>query len=168
METTPYTGSSAEQYFIESCRTKLTKEYLPKIITAVSMLPEEELWWRAHETNNSIGNLMLHLAGNVRQWICVHLGGQDFMREREKEFSERSHIPRSELIDHLRSAVMDTDAVLEHFPVADLMRQFTIQRYDVSALEAILHITEHFSYHTGQIIYIAKLRSGTDLKFYDR
>ncbi|MEW5797696.1 MAG: DinB family protein [Bacteroidota bacterium] len=166
MTTTPIIQNT-ERYFIECCRTKLAKEYLPKIEDCLKHLSDDDIWWRAYETNNSIGNLMLHLAGNIRQWVYHHLGGKEFERTRDKEFSEREHIPKSELIAHLRSAVKDVDEVLKDFPVEKLLHQYTIQKYTVTGLEAILHITEHFSYHTGQIIYITKLRTGKDLKFYN-
>lgn len=166
MMTTPV-SEDERRYFIECCRTKLVKEYLPKIEDCLTNLSNDDLWWRAHETNNSIGNLMLHLAGNIRQWIFHHLGEREFHRERDKEFSERTHIPKHELLNHLRSAVMDVDAVLKEFPTNKLLYQYQIQQYQVTGLEAILHITEHFSYHVGQIVYITKLRTGKDLKFYN-
>ena len=166
MMTTPLHGDT-NHYFIECCRTKLTKEYLTKIEDSVALLSDEDMWWRAHETNNSIGNLMLHLSGNIRQWVFHHLGENEFVRNRDKEFSERQHIPKNELLAHLRSAVMDVDATLELFPVENLSKYYDIQNYHVTGLEAILHVTEHFSYHVGQIVYIAKLRTGQDLKFYN-
>jgi uncharacterized damage-inducible protein DinB len=165
MITTP-DNPNTERYFIDCCRTKLMKEYLPKIEACLDQLTDEEIWWRAHETNNSVGNLVLHLGGNIRQWVCHHLGGSEFRREREKEFSQRALIHKADLLSYLRSAVHDTDAVLERFPAENLHAVYTIQNYSVTGLEAILHITEHFSYHVGQIVYITKLRSGKDLKFY--
>ncbi len=166
MITTPLQNET-DRYFIECCRTKLTKEYLQKIEDCLSELSDDDIWWRAHETNNSIGNLILHLSGNIRQWIFHHLGGNEFVRNRNNEFSERDHIPKADLIRHLQGAVADVDAVLEVFPTTHLRNLYTIQKYSVTGLEAILHITEHFSYHTGQIIFITKLRTGKDLKFYN-
>ncbi len=166
MITTPVIQNT-DRYFIEYCRIILVKEYLPKIEDCLANLSDDDIWWRAYETNNSIGNLMLHLAGNIRQWIVHHLGEQEFQRDRDKEFSERTHIPKHELIEHLRLAVMDVDAVLATFPAEKLLAHYEIQKYNVTALEAILHITEHFSYHTGQIVYITKFRTGKDLKFYN-
>jgi len=110
---------------------------------------------------------MLHLAGNIRQWIVRHLGEKEFERDRDKEFAERLHISRGELLARLRSAIMDADAVLESFSEKKLLHQYVIQKYTVTGLEAVLHVTEHCSYHTGQIVYITKLRTGKDLKFYD-
>ena len=155
------------RFFIECCRSKLTGEYVPKIREALNALSDDDCWWRAHETNNSIGNLMLHLSGNIRQWIYHALGGNEFIRDRDKEFSERNTISKDELIENLEQAVLEADTVLKNFPTEKLQQQFDIQVYTVTGLEAILHVTEHFSYHTGQIIYIAKLRSGKDLKFYN-
>ncbi len=166
METTPY-HEPIERYFIDCCRTKLVREYLPKIIQSIEPLTEEDIWWRAHETNNSIGNLMLHLSGNIRQWVVQHLGGKDFRRDRPAEFADRGSFSKQKLIDQLSSAVAETDSVLAQCAENDLRTLYTIQKYQVTGLEAILHITEHFSYHVGQIIYISKLRTGKDLKFYD-
>ena len=155
------------RFFIECCRSKLTGEYVPKIRGALAVISDDDCWWRGHETDNSIGNLVLHLSGNIRQWIYHTLGGHEYARDRDREFSERNRIPKAELIAHLEQAVMDADEVLKDFPTEKLHRQYHIQIYNVTGFEAILHVTEHFSYHTGQIIYIAKLRSGKDLKFYN-
>lgn len=167
MITTPYHGEQYGRYFIDCCRTKLMKEYLPKIESAVALLNDDDIWWRAHETNNSIGNLILHLSGNIRQWVYHHLAGNAFVRDRDKEFSERTQIPKAQLLEVLRNALKEVDDSMAQFPEEKLFQRYHIQNYDVTALEAILHITEHFSYHVGQIIYIAKLRTGKDLKFYN-
>ncbi len=166
MITTPY-QSVTERYFIECCRTKLAKEYLPKIQQCLMQLSDDDIWWRAHETNNSIGNLILHLSGNIRQWIFHKIGGNDFLRNRDKEFSEREHISKAELLSTLERAVKDVDGVLRALPLEKLKELYNIQVYHVTGLEAILHVVEHFSYHTGQIVYITKLRTGNDLKFYN-
>lgn len=166
METTVYNGQADGVYFIDCCRTKLIKEYLPKIESCLAQLSDDDIWWRAHETNNSIGNLILHLSGNVRQWVVHHLGGLPFERERDKEFSRREMIPKQELLTHLKGTLQEVDAVLSEFPLENLKKQYHIQVYSITGMEAILHITEHFSYHVGQIVYITKLRTGTDLKFY--
>ncbi|MFA6440195.1 MAG: DUF1572 family protein [Bacteriovoracaceae bacterium] len=72
----PYNGEQLDRYFIDCCRSKLTKEYLPKIESCLQQLSDEDIWWREHETNNSVGNLILHLSGNIRQWVYHHLGGE--------------------------------------------------------------------------------------------
>jgi uncharacterized damage-inducible protein DinB len=152
--------------FLQQSREYLTRHYLPKIEAAIAGLPEADLWWRPHESSNSIGNLMLHLAGNIRQWIVSGLGGAPDRRERSLEFDRREPLSRQELLAGLTEAVLETDAVLARPDPASLHDARPVQGRNVTALEAIYHVVEHFGMHTGQIIYIAKLRSGADLGFY--
>ncbi|MBF8248277.1 MAG: hypothetical protein HW374_1077 [Bacteroidetes bacterium] len=152
---------------MEFCRKKLLQEYLPRIQCCVSELSEEDVWWRAHESDNSIGNLLLHLSGNVRQWIISGVGEAKDLRERQKEFDERKHLSKAELLQKLETTLEEADSVLEKLDLSRLLEIRHIQKYDVTCLEAISHVVEHFSGHVGQIIYITKLRKGVDLKFYN-
>jgi uncharacterized damage-inducible protein DinB len=153
--------------FISQARELLTKEYLPKIERCLEQLADEQVWWRPNANSNSIGNLILHISGNARQWIVCGLGGERDDRVRDAEFAERRIVPRRELIAHLKKAVSDVDQTLESFDTARLLDQFQIQGTPTTALAAILHVTEHFSMHTGQVIYITKLLSASDLHFYE-
>ena len=155
------------QEYITYCRRRLTKEYLPRIEQCLATLTEDEIWWRAHETDNSIGNLVLHLSGNVRQWIVGGLGGEPDHRNRAQEFSEREHLPKERLLTILRQAINDVDKTLETFDAGKLLEVRHIQKYDVTCLDALSHVVEHFAQHLGQIIYITKLKKGVDLKFYN-
>jgi uncharacterized damage-inducible protein DinB len=155
------------QEYITYCRRRLTKEYLPRIEQCLDTLTEDEIWWRAHETDNSIGNLVLHLSGNVRQWIVCGLGGEPDHRIRAQEFSERDHLPKDHLLKILRQAIGDADRTLEMFNDEYLTEVRHIQQYDVTCLDALSHVVEHFAQHLGQIIYITKLKKGVDLKFYN-
>ena len=119
------------------------------------------------EESNSIGNLMLHLSGNVRQWIASGLGDAMDHRVRQAEFDERSVISKAELLTRLSDSLREVDAVLAGFDATQLLKRYKIQDSDVTALEAVFHVVEHFSMHVGQIIYITKLRSASDLHFYD-
>lgn len=110
---------------------------------------------------------MLHLSGNARQWIVSGVGGANGVRDRPQEFAERSLIPRDELLKRLRETLIDVDEVLRRLDPATLLEQRTIQGCDVTLLQAIFHVVEHFSMHTGQIIYITKQLTATDLHFYD-
>jgi uncharacterized damage-inducible protein DinB len=145
----------------------MLKEYLPRIQQCLATLSEDDVWWRAHETDNSIGNLILHLSGNVRQWIVAGLGGEPDKRDRPAEFSERSHIPKELLLKRFEAALNDADRVLQDFDVSRLLEVRHIQRDDTTCLDAISHVVEHVAQHLGQIIYITKLRTGKDLKFYN-
>jgi len=130
-------------------------------------LNDEQVWWRANEQSNSVGNLLLHLSGNVRQWIVCGLGGADDKRNRDSEFAQREMIPRSETFGRLKQTVEDAVEVLAHLNPDTLLEKRAIQGLEVSMLEAILHVVEHFSMHTGQVVLITKLLTAQDLHFYD-
>jgi uncharacterized damage-inducible protein DinB len=155
------------QAFISEARSLLLTDYLPKVEQCVARLNDEQIWWRANPESNSIGNLLLHLSGNVRQWIVVGLGGVTDTRDRDAEFAQREVISRDELLARLRQTLKEADQTLATFDSNRLLDRFTIQKSDVSALAAVFHVVEHFSMHTGQIIYITKLLSSSDLHFYD-
>jgi uncharacterized damage-inducible protein DinB len=154
------------QAFIDHSRRLLIDHYLPRIERCLERLSEEELWWRDHPECNSVGNLLLHLAGNVRQWIISGLGGATDRRQRQQEFDTRGPIPREALLTSLKRTVEEAAVVLANVSPHDLPERRQIQGCDVTALEAIYHVVEHFSMHTGQIILLTKLRAG-DLAFYD-
>jgi uncharacterized damage-inducible protein DinB len=153
--------------FIQESRRLLKDEYLPKIERCLERLTDEQVWWRSNPETNSIGNLILHLSGNARQWIVCGLGGEADTRARDAEFKERSIIPREELLSRLRQTVADVDGVLAGFDSSLLLNKYRIQGTEVTALEAIFHVTEHFSMHVGQIVYITKQLTAHDLHFYD-
>lgn len=153
--------------FLIQARLHLNEDFMPKIAKCLDRLSEEDVWWRAHETNNSVANLLLHLSGNVRQWIVSGIGGKPDNRERSLEFSERNAIPKRLLWSKLQDAVAEASQVLESFPAELLLEKRKIQGFDNTALQAIFHVVEHFSLHTGQVIYITKLREGKDLRFYN-
>ena len=153
--------------FIRFARQQLSEDYLPKIRRCLELLNEEDIWWRVHETNNSVGNLILHLCGNVRQWIISGIGGKEDVRNRPAEFADRGSVVKKELIQRLEETLEEVDGALARFGNKRLLEKRKIQGFEVTCLDAIFHVVEHFSGHTGQIIYIAKMRSGKDLKFYN-
>ena len=153
--------------FLEESRSLLREDYLPKIERCLSLLGDKQIWWRANPESNSIGNLLLHLSGNVRQWIVVGLGGAVDMRDRDAEFARRDPIPRDELLSLLRETLREADETLKAFDQQRLLERFKIQGLEVSALAAVLHVIEHFSMHTGQIILLTKMFAEVDLEFYD-
>jgi uncharacterized damage-inducible protein DinB len=155
------------QFFIERSRYHFAKDFLPKIERCLELLTDEQIWWRPNPQSNSIGNLVLHLSGNVRQWIVGGIGGAVDARDRDAEFARRELIPKEELLMTLRQTLSEADGTLARMDSEKLLEQKKIQGLDVSALEAILHVVEHFSMHTGQIILLAKMFSEIDLEFYD-
>ncbi|MFN8007986.1 MAG: DUF1572 family protein [Terriglobia bacterium] len=154
-------------HFIQQARSHLSHDSMPKIKRCIDLLDEGDIWWRSHVTDNSIGNLILHLSGNVRQWVIAGVGGKPDVRERPKEFSQRDPLSKESLWQALENTMKEADQVLDHLSPEKLLERKTIQGFDQTFLQVILHVVEHFSFHTGQIIYITKLRKGVDLKFYN-
>lgn len=168
--TTPQSDSKADsvsQLFIKNARELIKDQYLPKIERCLEKLTDRQLWWRANPESNSIGNLLLHISGNARQWIVSGLGGAPDARQRQTEFDERDGIARADLLARLRTTVSEVDDVLARFNTARLLDEFQIQGTTSTALAAIFHVTEHFSMHTGQIILLTKMLAEVDLVFYD-
>ncbi len=155
----------AEQVRLQAVR-HLRVDFLPKIRFCVESLSEEQMWWRPNERSNSVGNLILHLAGNVRQWVIAALGGSCDGRQREEEFATRGPMPSDQLLRSLEQTIDEAVTVVEKLEPMRLLERHRIQIYEVTALQAILHVVEHFSYHTGQIVYATKLLNDTDLAFY--
>jgi uncharacterized damage-inducible protein DinB len=166
MTRTHFTDFDAGHAFVELSRTYLREDYLGRLRKAVAELPEEDLWWRPNEASNSAGNLLLHLAGNARQWIVSGVGRQPDLRHREGEFSATGGLSRAQALTRLEDVLAEVDAVLARLEPGALAERRTIQGNDVTVLEAVYHVVEHFSMHVGQILYIVKLRTGTDLRFW--
>lgn len=154
------------QTFIDESRRYLTREYLPKIERCLEQLGDDEVWWRPNEASNSVGNLLLHLAGNIRQWIVSGVGGAPDARRRQEEFDARTPLPAADLLARLRAALDEVDAVLAGLDPAVLLETRTFQGHERTVMEAIYHVVEHFGMHTGQIIYVTKLLQGGDLQLY--
>jgi uncharacterized damage-inducible protein DinB len=159
-------ATDASLRFISCAREFLVEEYLPKIERCLERLSDEQIWWRPNEESNSIGNLVLHLSGNARQWIVSGVGGAPDARVRDAEFAQRETIARGELLTLLRTTLADVDAVLAALTPETLLERRAIQNSDVDVLEAIFHVTEHFSMHTGQIIMLTKMLTSSDMRFY--
>jgi hypothetical protein len=152
--------------FVEFSRGKLLEQYWPRLHGCVESLTAEHTWWRPNEASNSIGNLILHLNGNVRQWLVASFNGVEDTRDRPAEFAERHVIPPAALLERLGATMHEASTVLSRLTDADLLRTFHIQGYTVSGLHAVYQVVEHFGLHYGQILYITKLVRGEDLHLY--
>lgn len=158
--------SNTGQNFIADSRDFLSAKYLAEVEKCLEQLNDEDVWWRPNEESNSIGNLILHVEGNIREWIIGGVGDLPFERIRQQEFDEKVEIPRVELIKNLRKTVKKADEVLARLDSQILTERRKIQKRDVTILRAIYHVVEHFSMHTGQIIMLTKMRTGKDLQLY--
>lgn len=171
MKTEPMpTDEASARAFIAHARALLTQDYPLRIERCLATLTDADVWWRAGVESNSIGNLLLHLAGNARQWIVSGVGGAPDMRVRDSEFAatDQDNLTKAELVARLHATLAEVDDVLAHLDPARLLDERTIQELDgVTILAAVFHVVEHFSMHTGQIILLTKLRTARDLALYD-
>lgn len=155
--------------FTDRSVVHLREEFLPRIERATRRLVDDDLWWRPNQSSTSAGNLLLHLEGNVRQWILSGLARRPDARMRQSEFDAKGEHDAEGLLSNLRSTVEEACEVIQSLDEPALLARHDIQVFEgVSALAAVLHVVEHFSWHTGQIAWIAKLRSGEDLGYYEQ
>jgi len=152
--------------FIEFSRWKLLDQYWPRLRTCVDSLTDEQVWWRPNDASNSIGNLILHLNGNITQWLIAPFAHREDKRDRPAEFAERRHLPKTELLEKLAATMQEVAAILPRISESELLKTFQIQGYTVSGLHAVYQVIEHFGLHYGQITYVTKMLRGQDLGFY--
>ena len=157
--------SDLAKQFLTQARHLLQEVHLPRIERCLALLTQDEIWWRPNYCSNSVGNLVLHLNGNVGQWIVSALGGAADRRIRNWEFEERGPISRRQLCSSLRKTVGQAVRVLRKLSSHDLRCPLTIQGFRVTGSQAVFHVVEHFSHHTGQIILLTKQQQGKDLGF---
>lgn len=156
---------SSDRLFLDYSARKL-RQLSGRIDDCLGHLTEEQIWARGTGNENAVGNLVLHLSGNVRQWIVAAVGGQPDTRQRDTEFAARGGLTPASLAALQRGIVGEAASVIENWAPARLCERLTVQSYNVTVLEAIYHVVEHFSGHTGQIVYATKLLTGEDLGFY--
>lgn len=148
------------------CSIDTLRQHSGRIAGCLGKLTADQVWARGSENENAIGNLVLHLCGNVRQWIISGVGGEPDIRQRDGEFAARGGVPVAELAERLRATVEEAVAVLGRVTAERLAEALVIQDYHATGLAAIYHVVEHFSGHTGQIIFATKMLTGEDLGFY--
>jgi uncharacterized damage-inducible protein DinB len=158
---------NAAEIFISRSRYWLTKEYPIKLRHCVKALPRESVWARPNESSNSIGNLLVHLTGNVTEWILGGVGGQSIKRYRAGEFEQTEGADGVTLLDNLEAVLAKADSVLAGLTEQDLVRAIAIQGRDTTVLGAIYHVVEHFAMHTGQIILMTKIEAPGKIRFYE-
>lgn len=142
-------------------------ESLRMIKICLDKLSENVIWQKPNETTNSIGNLILHLCGNITQYGIVSLQGMEDNRNREEEFSTLSGYSKKELFQKLVSTVEEAKNAIKKVSVEELLKKRSVQGFEFSGVGNIVHVVEHLSYHTGQIALWTKMLNNKDLGFYD-
>jgi len=152
--------------FLNFSQEKLLNQYWPRLRTCVESLSDEQIWWRPNPSSNSIGNLLLHLNGNVTQWLVASFDRLEDGRDRPAEFNAKDEIGREHLLKTLAATMDRAAAVLSRLTETDLLAEYDIQGYHVTGLQAVYQVVEHFGLHYGQIAYITKMLRDRDLGFY--
>ncbi len=151
---------------VDEVKRRIIGESVPRIKQCLGQLSTDELWHRPNENVVSVGNLVLHLQGNLRQWVLSALGQQPDHRQRDREFDHTDPLPATELVQQLDALMIEVETVLDRLTPADLVATHRVQGYRETGVAILMHVTEHFSYHTGQITYFVKTRRNVDLQYY--
>jgi uncharacterized damage-inducible protein DinB len=161
------TNADLTALFLAFSRQKLLGQYWPRMKECVAPLSEEQIWWRPNEASNSIGNLILHLNGNVGQWLVASFNKADDRRDRPAEFAAKEGATAAELLAKLGATLDAAAKVLDRLTIEELLAEYEVQGYEnIRGLEAVYQVVEHFGLHYGQILYITKLLTKKDLGFY--
>ena len=157
--------SSVENELIAQAIFRIN-ENTERIEKCLEALDEEDLWKKPNSTLNSVGNLILHLCGNIGQYIIASLGGNPDTRVRDEEFSASGGRTKAELLAQLKATTESAKAIISRQEAGSLTRSRHVQAYQLTGTGIILHVVEHYSYHTGQIAFWTKLLKEKDLGFY--
>ena len=137
-----------------------------RIGKCIRLLNEEQVWHRFNNATPSVGNLVVHLTGNIRQWIVSTFSGGPDGRTREKEFKQDLDIPREELNTSISKVIKSATEIIEGLNETDLTNTYTVQGFEETGTDILVHVVEHLSYHTGQIALHTKILTDKDLGFY--
>lgn len=158
--TWPEPGSAV----LDLCRKSLLGQHL-RITHCLSQLSEAQTWWRPRPEMNAIGNLLLHLRGNVGQWIVAGAGGRPFERDRPAEFADRGSVGKDEAETMLAATVNEAAEVLAGFEPSRLLEPRRVQGHDTTAIGAILHATGHFEGHAQEIVLLTRQQLGEGYRY---
>lgn len=137
-----------------------------RIVRCVEQLPEDKIWHRPNNNSLSVGNQLLHLEGNIRQWAVHGLGGRPDVRKRQGEFDAEGGLSAAELLARFAEVVEEAAFVISDLTEQSLLEERNVQAYRHDGVFVLLHVVEHLSYHTGQIVFYTKAVLNVDLAFY--
>jgi hypothetical protein len=157
-------GGGVGRAYLAAARKRLAACH-EKLVHCLTQLEDHQVWWRPQDSLNSIGNVILHLCGNMRQWIVSGVGGTPDVRDRPGEFADRSLLQRDELLRRLREVVAESDAVLAAVDERALLQPRTIQGFRETVLSAVFDCLAHLNGHTQEVVYITRTQMGDAYKF---
>lgn len=154
------------ELIIEEFKRRIFEESYSRVFACFDELDEDQIWYRPNKNSNSIGNLVLHLEGNLRQWMTTSFDKNEDLRSRSEEFIQSRSANKKELKSILIKLKNEILLFIDKITEEDLKRHYPVQVFEENGVSIIIHVIEHFSYHTGQIAYITKQIADKDLKFY--
>ncbi len=155
------------KYLIDETKRRLIDECQERTLKCLDFLTEEEIWYRPNDQSNSVGNLVLHLCGNVKQWLHATIGGEKDIRTRQAEFDERGPLPKDSLKEMVIELMQKSADILDDCTPEDLLCIYRVQGFEENGVGILIHVTEHFSYHVGQITYFVKAHKSMDVGYYE-
>jgi len=157
---------NSKQLIVREFEARVFHESYERIYKCLSMIEEKDLWKSPNKTIPTIGNLILHLCGNARQWVLSGLGDKEDNRNRDQEFVLHPNIKKSELIFLMENLKVNLKQTLEDLNPQSIDNIYSIQGFEVTGFSALIHVIEHFSYHTGQITLLTKWLTNKDTGYY--
>ena len=153
--------------FTHEIHRRIVGESIPRALKCLDMLSETEIWLRPNGVSNSVGNLVLHLCGNARQWILAAMTQQPYLRNRDAEFDEMGPLPTDALHAALLSLSEELSQAIGSFSPDQLTATYRVQGFDETGIGILVHVAEHFSYHVGQITWFVKAHTGQATGYYE-
>ena len=150
-------NSNLSDIALAALRGRITRILPAQIRACVEELTDDQLWWRPNEHTNSVGNLVLHLSGSMRHYLCRGVGGIEYSRDRPAEFAERGPVPKTQLLATFNETISQAEQVLGEFDTSRLTDQSDEPDYVPTLFDTIFNISIHLATHTGQIVYVTKM-----------
>lgn len=142
------------------------REGLERIGKCLALLSPDKIWHDHNRNLVSVGNLILHLQGNVSQYIINGLGGEPYTRHRDAEFTAKPNLSAAELLERISGTVERACGIIGQLQEEELTREYSIQGFQKNGVDALVHVVEHFSYHVGQITFAVKFLRDIDVGYY--
>jgi hypothetical protein len=142
---------------LETLRKRLTEIFPAQIKECVDKLSDEQIWWKPNDQGNSVGNLILHLSGSIRHYLCHAIGGFEYERDRPAEFAEMGPIPKDALLSTFDETIRQVGATLDSFNLSRFLEPGTQPSYYPTIFDQIYGVSVHLAIHAGQIIYVTKM-----------
>ncbi|MBP6089832.1 MAG: DUF1572 family protein [Crocinitomicaceae bacterium] len=155
-----------KELLVKEFEFRVFNESYDRIYKCLSMLTDQQIWQSPNATIPPIGNLILHLSGNAQQWILAGLGDRIDNRKRDEEFVRQEKIKKSDLLFLLEHLKVNLKTTVQNVSNEQLETEMIIQGFTVTGFSILVHVIEHFSYHTGQITTLTKWLTNKDTSFY--